>query len=109
MATIQITRSTQECNMLARIIERNSSVVQRLTEEVRNSFAGTLLVSNGGRSLTFVLNGPYDGEGYAAGDTIRYDILGSETDASDSAWNTILRVNETTGVETTARGGPGRG
>jgi type II secretory pathway pseudopilin PulG len=105
LTALTVTRSTEEGNMLAKILERNRSALHRIGEDFRRSLTGTTSVTNSGKTLTFTLPGGFNGTGASAGNVISYRIQDDSSDlenGTDDNGNGIadekilLRVNVST-------------
>ncbi len=95
--TQQVARATHEADLVARVVERNSTILDRMSDDFRNAINGSAVLDNGGKTIILDLAGTFDGSTYTPGNTIRYHIVGNSSQAEDSSNNFIQRVNDDTG------------
>jgi hypothetical protein len=99
-------RGVAEHSTMHQVEERNLVSIYRLTQEVRTALNTSVIVLNGGKTLTFTLPDSFDGVAVVPGDTIRYDLQLSPEELANAADDNgnglvdegrVLRTNVTTG------------
>jgi hypothetical protein len=108
VTTLASSRSSSEGLTLVRVLERNRSAFNRVTEEFRYSIAGTAVISGGGKTLQFTKQKGYDGTSPIPGSSISFEIrldpketLNGKDDDQDGLIDEglLVRVDKSTGKE----------
>ncbi len=99
-------RGVAENSTMHQVAERNLISLYRVTQEVRIGLSNSVVVGNGGKSLTFTRPDSFDGTNIVPGPSIRYEFLLSPDELANAADDNgnglvdegrLLRTNLTTG------------
>ncbi len=99
-------RGVAENSTMHQVAERNLISLNRVTQEVRIGLSNSVVVGNGGKSLTFTRPDSFDGTNIVPGSAIRYEFLLSPDEVANAADDNgnglvdegrLLRTNLTTG------------
>jgi hypothetical protein len=86
------TKATTETDTYVWLQERNRTALHKLTKDVRNSIAATLVVDGANGLLTFTLPAGFDGVNVVDGPSVTYSF--QTTDGVP--WGELVRTNNTT-------------